>query len=152
MAVSVLKRFNEMPTRGLFTNKPFINTEELIDYEEAFLNIELLNQVLLVFLFDIFPFIDQTIKSIVGKSNDECLERYKLDSYNVLSSLAYNSYQKELKALYNKSDISSYYDCDIVQYLDSFLHASFTSNTTKGGVKYSEGRYAVFGRRLVSSF
>ena len=26
MAVFVLKRFNEMPTRGLFTNKPFINT------------------------------------------------------------------------------------------------------------------------------
>ena len=36
MAVSVLKQFNEMPTLALFTNKPFINLEELIDYEEAF--------------------------------------------------------------------------------------------------------------------
>ena len=122
MAVSVLKQFNEMPTLGLFTNKPFINLEELIDYEEAFLNIELLNQVLLVFLFDIFPFIDQTIKSIVRNSNDDSLERFKLDSYNVLSSLTYNQYREELKTLYNKTDMSSYYDCDIVQYLDSFLH------------------------------
>lgn len=122
MAVSVLKRVNEMPTRGLFTNKPFINTEELIDYEEAFLNIELLNQVLLVFLFDIFPFIDQTIKSIVRNSNDDSLERFKLDSYNVLSSLSYNQYREELKTLYNKTDTSSYYDCDMVQYLDGFLY------------------------------
>ncbi len=121
MAVSVLKQFNEMPTLALFTNKPFINLEELIDYEEAFLNIELLNQVLLVFLFDIFPFIDQTIKSIVRNSNDDSLERFKLDSYNVLSSLTYNQYREELKTLYNKTDKSSYYDCDTVQYLDSFL-------------------------------
>ena len=122
MAVSVLKRFNEMPTSGLFTSKPFINTEELIDYHEAFLNIELLNQVLLVFLFDIFPVVDQTIKSIVRNSNDDSLVRYKLDSYNVLSSLTYNQYREELKTLYNKTDMSSYYDCDMVQYLDGFLY------------------------------
>ena len=84
------------------------------------MNIELLNQVLLVFLFDIFPFIDQTIKSIVRNSNDDSLERFKLDSYNVLSSLTYNQYREELKTLYNKTDKSSYYDCDTVQYLDSF--------------------------------
>lgn len=155
MSVSVLKRFSEIPTNGLFTNKSFINTDELIDYDEAFLNIELLNQVLLVFLFDIFPFIDQTIKSIIEKSNDECLESYKLDSYNALSSLTYNQYQKELNDLYNKTEMPSYYDCDIVQYLDSFLDKPLSLqiqqkdgiDIVKGDMKFREVAFSQANER-----
>lgn len=122
MATSVLKRFNEMPTSGLFTNQTFMTNEELIDYKEVLGNIELLNQVLLVFLFDVFPLIDRTIKSIIKRSTDEALENYKLESYRVLSSSDYQQYQEELQTLYNSSNTESYYDCDIVQYLDSFLN------------------------------
>ena len=152
MAVSVLKRFNEMPTRGLFTNQSFMTNEELIDYKEVLGNIELLNQVLLVFLFDVFPLIDQTIKSIIKRSTDEALENYKLESYKVLSSSDYQQYQEELQTLYNSSNTESYYDCDIVQYLDSFLNKPLSLyiqqkqglDIVKGDVMFSALAYSQF--------
>lgn len=122
MAVSVLKRFNESPTQGLFTNQFFLSGDLFIEDKEVLENIELLNQVLLVFLFDIFPFIDRSIKSIILEAKEEYIEVYKEEAYAILSGQSYREYQEELYRLYNSINGESYYDNDIIQALDKLLN------------------------------
>lgn len=122
MAVSVLNKFNEIPSHGLFTGQSVLLADALVNnIGEILKNIELLNQVLSAFLFDIFPFIDRTINSIVAKGTDKKIEEYKLDAYSVLSSSNYRTYRQSLQTLYDKVNKESYYDSDIVQSLDGLL-------------------------------
>ena len=126
MAVSVLNRFNEIPSHGLFTGQSILLDDSSVNnIEEILKNIELLNQVLSAFLFDIFPFIDRTINAIVAHGTDKKIEEYKLDAYSVLSSSNYRLYRQDLQTLYNKVNKESYYDSDIIQDLDRLLSTPF---------------------------
>lgn len=126
MAVSVLNRFNETPSHGLFTGQSILLDDSSVNnIGEILKNIELLNQVLSAFLFDIFPFIDRTINAIVAHGTDKKIEEYKLDAYSVLSSSNYRLYRQDLQTLYNKVNKESYYDSDIIQDLDRLLSKPF---------------------------
>lgn len=122
MAVSVLNRFNEIPSHGLFTGQSvLLDDSSGNNIGEILKNIELLNQVLSAFLFDIFPFIDRTINAIVAHGTDKKIEEYKSDADRVLSSSNYRLYRQDLQTLYNKVNKESYYDLDIIQELDRLL-------------------------------
>lgn len=122
MAVSVLNQFNKLPTRGIFTNQSIWSEESLLDQKEVLENIDILNQVLLVFIFEIFPFVDRSIKSIILEANEKEIEEYKVASYSVLSSKSYRRYQEELQNLYHINHEELYYDNNIIKYLDGFLN------------------------------